>query len=208
MRRWLIAFLLLLIVVGVGAWPFMSAYTVAKAIQDRDVATLEQRVDWPRLRETLHASIIEDARAPAAAPEGKRPSLWQRFKAATKAATVPRVAGRMVESYVTPQGLIQLFSYQRTYRDSIRPWVGRPEPKGPLAGTFLADGRLDRALAVARRVERVAFPTWSRLEFVVQNRYDATRRYLTAFEREGLKWQLVEVRILPRTTGTSPPLSE
>lgn len=206
MRKFWIIVCVLAIAVGVAAWPIMSIYAVARAIQTGDTAVLQRRVDWARVKESLKQSIAEDARSGILVEAGEAaPGFWRRLKAASKATAVPRVADQAIDSYVTPEGLPQLFSYGQTYRNRVAPWLGRTEPKGPLAGTWLEGGRIDHGLATLRRLESLSMPALSRLEIVVKNRFDFTRRYFVAFERVGLEWTLVAVRVLPRLTAPSAP---
>jgi hypothetical protein len=102
--------------------------------------------------------------------------------------------------------LPQLFSYGQVYRKHVASRLGRTGPPGPLEGTWLEGGRLDRALELARRLERVAPTSPSRIEIVVRDHNDPTRRYFTAFERAFLQWNLVEVRLLPRQAAATPAL--
>lgn len=206
MRKLMVVVCALAIVGGIVAWPFISVYTVARAIQTADTAVLQRRVDWERLKESLKSSITEDSRSGILVGVGEEPpGFWRRLKAAGKASAVPRVADQIIARYVTPDGLPQLFSYGQVYRDRVAPWLGQVAPKGPLAGTWFEGGRIDRALATARRLESVSIAGVSRLEFVVRNRVDPTRRYLMAFERDVLEWKLVEVRVLPRLSPPGPP---
>ena len=205
MRKLLIVVCILAIGGGIAAWPFMSIYTVARAIQTADTAVLQRRVDWARVKESLKQSIAEDARSGMLVGVGEAPpGFWRRLKAAGKATAVPRIADQVIASYVTPEGLPQLFSYGQVYRDRVAPWLGQVVPKGPLSGTWFEGGRIDRGLATLRRLESLSMVGLSRLEFVVRNRVDPTRRYFMAFERDVLEWKLVEVRVLPRLRPATP----
>jgi len=60
MRKWIIA-ILILVLAGVGwfAWPFAGLYDLARAAQSRDVAKIEQRVDFAALGRSLSGQIVQ-----------------------------------------------------------------------------------------------------------------------------------------------------
>lgn len=68
----------------------------------------------------------------------------------------------------------------------------------PLAGTWLEGTRLDRGLALWRRIERVRFTAPTRFEIEVADKYRPGRRWLAALEMDGLFWRLTDVRVLRR----------
>src|SRR4051812_15824440 len=60
MRKWIIA-ILILVLAGVGwfAWPFAGLYDLARAAQSRDIAKIEQRVDFSALGRSLSGQIVQ-----------------------------------------------------------------------------------------------------------------------------------------------------
>ncbi len=65
-----------------------------------------------------------------------------------------------------------------------------------LADTTWANGSLDRALSVAKRVERAAFISPTRVEVVLRDRYREDRRWKAALELQDWSWRITEVQIL------------
>ncbi len=126
------------------AAPFATAWSIREAVRTGNSAYLEAKIEWDTVRESLRRSLTVAALGPpetgAAAPE--KPGLWQRIKARVGRSAVDN----LVESYVTPEGLPQLFTYRKLYRE---PRHGRrPRPDAALAQAL-------RGVLVARQARRV-----------------------------------------------------
>jgi hypothetical protein len=120
--------------------PLHTALDIGRAICTGDLATLEMRVDWPRVRESLKSSLADMEREKRVAAEGQtRPSLWTRLKMAASA----RYADPMIERHLTPNGVIQL----ARGRGSVRGLLQSQETETPIASVAAADAAwLTRAL--------------------------------------------------------------
>src|SRR5215218_4583185 len=60
MRRAVVALLVLvLLFLGWSAWPFVGLYDLARAAQSRDIAKIEQRVDFAALGRSLSGQIVQ-----------------------------------------------------------------------------------------------------------------------------------------------------
>lgn len=204
MRRFLAILCVVLVGGGVyAASAFRAAWEIREAVHSGDTATLERRVDWPAVRSSLKQSAAE-ARAiiselsQGAAEALPRPSLWQRIKGAATA----WVADPLIERYVTAEGAPRLWSLRETWRKRIRPVV-LAEPQSALAGTWLADTSLDKALSMARRVDKVAFTSPLRMEFEIRDRIVEDRRWRAVLELRGQAWMLTQVHVQRGATSNS-----
>jgi hypothetical protein len=176
------------------AWPLWSAYELRQAILDRDTATLERKVDWPAVRASLKGSLKNRGQPAAeeAAPEPSS-SVWSRITSMVR----PQLTETLIDRHVTAEGLPQLYSYRRTYWESVRPRLGLGGPETRLAGTWLSGTAIDRAWSSLRRLERAEFKSPTRLELEILDPYRADRHYLTLWELKGFDWKLVSLAIAP-----------
>src|SRR5262245_3944048 len=84
------------------ASPFVAVWTIREAIRTGNAATIDARLEWPTVRETLRQSMTDYAigptpvTAPGAAPP--KVGLWQRIKNGLSR----RAVDNIVEAYVTP----------------------------------------------------------------------------------------------------------
>jgi len=186
------------------ASPLLAAWEVRHALRTGDKATLEQRVDWPSVRASLHQSlgetqqVINELTEAAGVP---KPSFWRRVVAAT----VPMLSGTVIDSYVTAEGAPQLYAWRQTWREKVRPAIGLGEPAMALAGTALEGTAVDKVLTLLRRVDRAVFTGPTRIELEIRDRYVETRQYRAVMELQGLTWKLTEVHV--RSVPKLPEIS-
>lgn len=174
------------------AMPFHTAWSIREAVRKGDSAYLQDKIEWASLKESLKPSIAEMAlnlpsetagEDGAAAAQPKR-SLWQRFKAYMGEGVVNRV----VEKYVTPEGLPQLFTLKKSY-NSVRATVTG-------AGSEPADMPFtERFKRFWARVERAEFKSLTRFEIDVRDKLMPERRFDGVLELRGLEWKLTELRV-------------
>lgn len=182
--------------------PLLTAWNIREAVKSGDAAYLSGKIEWPRVKETLKASLAASALdlPPQAGNEttastSPKPSLWQRFKAWAGKGAIDR----MVDNYANAEGLPQLFSWRQTYRSA----VGHAEEPKTLANL---PGRIWKAWS---RVRRAEFTSPTRFEVEMVDRYDTDRLFSGTLELTGLEWKLVSVhvrRLEPDSlTGAGPP---
>jgi hypothetical protein len=97
------------------ASPFVSAWFIREAVRNGNSDYLARAVEWPSVRETLKPSIVRIALNlpdPEEQPQAST-GLWQRLKTTVGQGAVDR----LVDTYVTPEGLPKLFTLRKTYRD-------------------------------------------------------------------------------------------
>jgi hypothetical protein len=119
---------------------------------------------------------------PAGEP-ARKPSLWQRFKAYMGQGVVNRV----VERYVTPEGLPQLFTYRKAYKGMRDKIAGVQDETGLSLS--------ERVRRFWSRVERAEFKSLTRFEIDVRDKLMPERRVDGVLELRGLEWKLTELRI-------------
>lgn len=193
MRRILLATCVLLVAAGgYVASPLYAAWSLREAIKAGDTRTLERKVVWDSVRQTLRASIASNAQLlPEAnkAAEAMQPTVWQRVKSAFGSTMLDR----FVESYVTPEGLPKLFQYRKTWNGRIKGQVD--EDTLPVAE------RVTRFYSRIKRAE-FRFPTMFEIEMVDQGAPD--RRIVSTLELIGFEWKLTALRVLGNGTPGRP----
>jgi hypothetical protein len=185
MRRILFHIVVLMIGLSVyAASPFVAAWRMREAVKAGDANYIESRVDWDRVRGTLKESLARHAQlGPMATAAGGevRPSIWQRIKGAFGQSMLDR----FVENYVTPEGLPQLFSYRKTWRETIK---GEPDERLTLAWH-------ERFRKFYDRVKRAEFLSLTQVEVEMADRDTPDRRYVSVFELREFTWTLVGLRV-------------
>ncbi|HEX2843577.1 DUF2939 domain-containing protein [Hyphomicrobium sp.] len=167
------------------ASPFLTAWTIREAIRTGNSDYLAAKLEWETVRVSLRDSLTEYAigPTPVAAPgiQAKQPGFWQRIKNGLS----KRAVDNIVDAYVTPEGLPQLFNMRQLYRENISnntaaldalPWH-------------------ERARNFWTRIKRAEFHSTSEFEIEMADRNDPTRHYIGLLKLRGLQWKLVELRL-------------
>jgi hypothetical protein len=170
------------------AAPFATAWNIREAVRNGNSDYLSAAIEWPSVRETLKPSI---ARIALNLPDPEQATnadagFWQRFKAYWGQGTVDR----MVDTYVTPEGLPQLFKLRQAYRN----YVANDEN----AKTTTLLKRISRAWS---RVKRAEFTGPATFEIDMADKNDPTRIYLGKLQLTRIGWKLTELRIKFLTTA-------
>ncbi len=169
------------------AYPFFTAWSIREAMREGDSAYLERKIEWDSVRTSLRQSIGAAAFAPAAgndegaaqAPE-QAPGLWQRLKMSVGR----RAVDGIVDKYVTPEGLPQLFGVRNAYR----------EVSGE-AAELRALPWYRRVAEFWSRLKRAEFKTPRAFEVEMADRNDPSRHYVGLLELRGIEWKLTELQI-------------
>lgn len=171
--------------------PFVTAWNIREAVRNGNSSYLETAIDWPSVRETLKPSI---ARLALDLPDPEQsgaanPTLWQRFKSYWGQGAVDR----LIEMYVTPEGLPKLFTMRKAYRDYVSADDATPSPP--------VFERIRRAWA---RVKRAEFTGLTTFEIDMADKNDPTRLYLGKLQLTRTGWKLTELRLKFMNPATSP----
>lgn len=176
------ASLLMLLATAYIASPFVTVWSIREAVRNGDSTYLEHRIDWPSVRASLAPTISRIAlnlpEAQASSQQGS--GLWQRFKAYWGEGAV----NRAIDSYITPEGLPQLFAVRKAYRDYI---AGQPDDS-----KIAVSERIKRAWA---RVKRAEFTSLTTFEIDMIDKHDPDRMYLGKLAIDGFGWKLKELRV-------------
>lgn len=187
----------LALAVGYVAYPILTVWTIREAIRTGNAAAIEAKLEWPTVRTTLRQSMIEYAigPTPVAAPGSAPPSIgfWQRLKNGLSR----RAIDNMVESYVTPEGLPQLFGVRQFYRQNI---------SGEQAALDAMPWH-QRAASFWSRIKRAEFHSPTVFEIEMADRNDPTRHYIGLLKLRGLEWKLTELRLRSVAATTDPATS-
>jgi len=143
----LLLFLSVALLLGIAffvAWPSWAAYEIYTAIQAKDAAALEHKIDLPRVRTSLRSTVAEKI-AQLYVPTQSGPTspvLAERLKREA----VDRLVGNALENLVTPYSLLLLVSEGGPLKAGVerllRDQMGRadaPKKVGPV--TTLAPGQ-------------------------------------------------------------------
>lgn len=178
------AFAVILVSLAYIAAPMVTVWSVREAIRSGDSAYLAHKLEWPTVRESLRASLTEYAIGPTAiALPGQplaQPGFWQRVKNGISR----RAVDNMVASYVTPEGLPQLFNMRQLYRET----VSGDANAAPLPWH-------ERARGFWSRIKRAEFHSLTSFEVEIADRNDPTRHYIGLLSLRGLEWKLTELRL-------------
>ena len=176
------------------ASPFVTAWSIREAARNGDTDYLARTIDWPSVRETLKPDLsrialnLPDPEQPTAA----KPGLWQRLKAYWGQGAV----NRAIDGYMTPEGLPQLFSLRKAYRD----YSGATDETAALPVTE----RMKRFWA---RIKRAEFTGLTTFEVDMADKTDPNRIFLGKLELTGSGWMLKELRIRMLATASNTPLT-
>jgi hypothetical protein len=176
-----LALAILTAVAYVGA-PFVTAWNIREAVRNGNSAYLTTAIEWPSVRETLKPSIATAA-LDLPNPDqssAEPPNLWQRAKAYWGQGAVDR----LVDSYVTPEGLPQLFTMHKAYRNYVSGDDG--------TNTLPVLERISRAWS---RVKRAEFTGLTTFEIDMADKNNPTRLYLGKLELTRVGWKLTALRL-------------
>jgi Protein of unknown function (DUF2939) len=117
MKMLLPAIVIVLLAAFYVAWPAWSGYQIYDAIETKDAATLDRKIDFPSVRVSLRSAAKEKTSqlyvSPAAGPSS--PILVERLKQEA----VARIVERSLEVLVTADNLIRVTSESGPLKDSV-----------------------------------------------------------------------------------------
>lgn len=176
-RKWIVlaAGVLALLLAYVVAGPWIAIHGIHRAIEQRELGRLERYVDFPVLRGRLRGQM-EDRLARATGELGGS-TLGDIARG-----LLNRVGGSAVDGLVTPDGIAILLEGRSLAR--------RVSGAGPDAD---AEGR--PAGYRPLRDARTRFESPSRFTATTADRDGQPMVFV--FERQGLRWRLVDIRLPP-----------
>jgi uncharacterized protein YpmB len=96
----------LVIVVVIAVQPLLTVRAIQQGLSEQDQQQLEYYIDFPLVREALKAQVSDALSAQAKEKLGNTPFAMLGL------AFVSGLADKMVDSYITPQGLVSVLSGQ------------------------------------------------------------------------------------------------
>lgn len=185
------AFVIFAPVAGYIASPFWTAWNIREAVTGNDTAFLERKVNWPTVRETMRESMTrtaldlpEPGTVTTELVPAPRRGFFARLKERIKGYAGRRVVDKMVDAYVSAEGLPRLYNYRRTVRETIGGEVGDPPDWH------------ERLRSVWARIKRAEFRSLTAFEIELQDQFNAERSYHAVLELRSAEWILTELRIL------------
>lgn len=175
--RWIIAgsiLVALLVAAWLAAGPWLAIRGIERAVAERDGAALERHVDFPRLQANLRAQLDDRLVRAAGADVAGNPL------GALALAVAGGTTGAAVDALATPAGIGALLQGHAVWQRATGNTRGsglqaRPEPARPL---HEASHRYE---SLSRFSATVTHADGGRTVFV--------------FERQGLRWRLVDIRL-------------
>lgn len=187
MRKWIALVLVLLALLGayVAAGPYMTIRAIRHAVQAQDAGELAEQVDFPSLRASLKAQLI-DAMVREAGPEAQSNAFG-----AIALTMATGVVNGIVDGMVNPVGLGAVMQGRRLWRNANDSFSRPPLDAN---GDPLPAAREPPPLhdAVMR------YESTSRFTATIED--DAGRPIVFVLRRDGLRWRLADIR-LPLPTG-------
>ena len=179
MKKWiaLVVAALIAIAVYVGAGPYLTVRAIRIAVKEQDTAALAKQIDFPALRASLKAQMIDAMVREAGADVQANPIGAFALTVATG------VVNGVADAMVTPTGLAGVMEGRRLWRntrDSFnRPQVdanGEPLP----APEPLHDARY-------------RYESMSRFTATVDD--ESGKPIVFVLRRNGLQWKLADIRL-------------
>lgn len=176
----LLATALLAVTGFIAAGPFLAIHGIREALERRDVAALDEHVDFPAVRASLRAQI-EDAIARRAGPEAQADPL-----AALGLKLASAAAGSLADTLATPAGIAAVLEGRSVLRR-----LG----SGASRDAF-ADVQPERWLDYLH----YRFESPSRFVASVRNADGHPVEFVLT--RDGLRWKVTDVRLPSQLLGT------
>ena len=182
MKKWiaLVAVLVALLVAYAAAGPYMTIRAIRHAVQAQDAGELAEQVDFPSLRASLKAQLI-DAMVKEAGPDAQS-NVFGAF-ALTMATGV---VNGVVDGMVNPSGLAATMQGRRMWRDA-RDSFARP----PLdaQGEPLPNAQEPPPLHDAD----MRYESTSRFTATIHD--ERGKPVVFVLRRDGLRWRLADIRL-------------
>ena len=128
MKR-LLALLVLLLLAFYVAWPGWSAYQIATAIKARDEATLDRKIVFDGVRQSLRPAAMDKVSEAYDAATAKAGASFRPIIAQMKQEFVPKIADQALSTLVTSRNLIRVVNDGGSLKENaeriMREQIGR-----------------------------------------------------------------------------------
>ncbi len=109
------------------AWPYISMWQLYSALRSQDADALTMRIDFPSLRTSLKVQVNAFVMAETVDKQQMADNPW----AGLAVAVLPKIVDSMIDAYVTPAGVTQLFETNTLNGTSP---TGKPQTSAPASG--------------------------------------------------------------------------
>ena len=179
MKKVAVLLLALLVLIGgyVAAGPYLTIRAIRAAVQAQDAGALAEQVDFPVLRASLKAQLV-DAMVRHAGPDAQS-SLF-----GSLALTIGTgVVNTSVDARVNPAGLAALMEGRRVWRNT-RDSFARP-----------ATGPDGMPVAEAPPLQDATYRYESLSRFTATIHDEAGHPVVFVLRRDGIEWRLADIRL-------------
>jgi hypothetical protein len=129
----LIGLVLLGLIAFYGLWPAYSGYQINMALQTRDAALLERKIDFDAVRVSLRPAVTEEVSRQFDAA-GKDGGLGGLLGGEVKKQLLPQIVEAAVAAIVTPANVIRIYTEGGDLKSTIDKIMREKMGQGGLAG--------------------------------------------------------------------------
>jgi hypothetical protein len=189
MKKWiaLAVAVLVLLFAWVAAGPYMTIRAIQHAVQAQDTGELAEQVDFPALRASLKAQLV-DAMIREAGPE-----LQASAMGGIAMTMATGVVNGFVDGMVNPAGLSAMMEGRRLWKNSKESFS---RPPLDAKGDPLPSAREPVPLEDAK----LHYESASRFTATIHD--DRGQPVVFVLKRSGLRWRLADIRL---PLGDAPP---
>ena len=212
-----ILFVLCLVLAFYVGWPMWSAYRIHSALEANDTATLESKVDFPSVRESLRPAVSSEVDRALERAAGRGGGLGQLLGGAVKQQLGPQLVETILSGFVAPKQVAEIYNRRGDIREIVAERMGKKggeapqaepakdagapaagENKTAAAGDKTADDAKDRQKFSTSNIKRFAFTGPLAFEIGVAKDKAASAPDITAqLGFKGFDWKLVG--LVPKT---------
>jgi len=182
MKKWIALVLALVLLLGayVAAGPYITIRAIRHAVQAQDAGELAEEVDFPALRASLKAQLIDAVVRESGA------DMQSNVLGAITLGLVNGVVNGAVDGMVNPTGLAAVMQGHRLWKNS-KDSVSRP----PLD----AQGEPLPTAAPQDPLHEAKYDYESTSRFTATIRDDQGKPIVFVLKRTGLRWRLADIRL-------------
>jgi hypothetical protein len=179
MKKWIVLLVVLVALLAgyVAAGPYLTVRAIRDAVREQDSAALADQVDFPALRASLKAQLV-DAMVREAGPDAQA-SVLGGFALTMATGLV----NGTVDAMVTPMGLAGIMQGRALWKSSVDSFRRQPTD---------TEGQ---ALPPAEPWHDADFRYASPSRFTITTRDEAGRPLVFVLRRRGLAWKLADIRL-------------
>lgn len=118
MKRLLLIVLFLALAFYV-AWPAYTGYRINTALKTKDAAVLEQKIDFPRVRESLRPAVAQTVEQAYARTQQQAGGVGGNILAQLKQDVLPGVIDATLTTLVTPNSLAWAATEGKSFKEAI-----------------------------------------------------------------------------------------